>query len=101
MILQILILILRNGIDKKYFVILPIRESGETNIGINIPKNNCGYQVYESQYTLDNGYSFTNIQVCGMKDKDLEKKINESLNSCFYILSDTCSEKVKQIPESY
>ena len=24
-----------------------------------------------------------------MKDKDLEKKINESLNSCFYILSDT------------
>jgi len=60
-----------------------------TIIGINIPKNNCGYQVYESQYTLDNGYSFANIQVRGMKDKNLEKKINESLNSCFYILSDT------------
>ena len=59
-----------------------------TIIRINIPKNNCGYQVYESQYTLDNGYTFANIQVRGMKDKNLEKKINESLNSCFYILSD-------------
>ena len=33
-------------------------------------------EVYESQYTLDNRYSFPNIQVCGMKDKNLEKKIN-------------------------
>ena len=59
-----------------------------TIIRIIVPKNICGHQVYESQYTLDNGYSFPNIQVCGMKDKNLEKKINESLNSCFYILSD-------------
>lgn len=44
------------------------------------------YEIYESQYTLNNGYTFTNIQVCGMRDKELEKKINENLNSCFYIL---------------
>ena len=76
---------------KKYilFIISLITIGILTIIGINIPKNNCGYQVYESQYTLDNGYSFANIQVRGMKDKNLEKKINESLNSCFYILSDT------------
>ena len=76
---------------KKYilFIISLVTIGILTIIGINIPKNNCGYQVYESQYTLDNGYSFANIQVRGMKDKNLEKKINESLNSCFYILSDT------------
>lgn len=45
-----------------------------------------GYQIYQTPYTLDNGYCFTSIQVCEMKDKELEKKINESLNSCFYIL---------------
>lgn len=75
---------------KKYilFIISLVTIGILTIIGINIPKNNCGYQVYESQYTLDNGYSFANIQVRGMKDKNLEKKINESLNSCFYILSD-------------
>ena len=75
---------------KKYilFIISLITIGILTIIRINIPKNNCGYQVYESQYTLDNGYTFANIQVRGMKDKNLEKKINESLNSCFYILSD-------------
>ena len=77
-------------IKKKYIVVTFLIVLGTlVFIRINIPKNNCGYQVYESQYTLDNGYSFANIQVRGMKDKNLEKKINESLNSCFYILSDT------------
>ncbi len=77
-------------IKKKYIVVTFLIILGTlVFIRINIPKNNCGYQVYESQYTLDNGYSFANIQVRGMKDKNLEKKINESLNSCFYILSDT------------
>lgn len=82
---------------KKYilFIISLVTIGILTIIGINIPKNNCGYQVYESQYTLDNGYSFANIQVRGMKDKNLEKKINESLNSCFYILSDAWFGKGK------
>lgn len=76
-------------IKKKYIVVTFLIILGTlVFIRINIPKNNCGYQVYESQYTLDNGYTFANIQVRGMKDKNLEKKINESLNSCFYILSD-------------
>ena len=76
---------------KKYilFIISLVTIGILATIKINFPNNNCGYQVYESQYTLDNGYRFTNIQVRGMKDKNLEKKINESLNSCFYILSDT------------
>ena len=76
---------------KKYilFIISLVTIGILATIKINFPNNNCGYQVYESQYTLDNGYSFANIQVRGMKDKNLEKKINESLNSCFYILSDT------------
>ena len=75
---------------KKYilFIISLVTIGILATIKINFPNNNCGYQVYESQYTLDNGYRFTNIQVRGMKDKNLEKKINESLNSCFYILSD-------------
>lgn len=76
---------------KKYilFIISLVTIGILATIKINFPNNNCGYQVYESQYTLDNRYSFPNIQVCGMKDKNLEKKINESLNSCFYIFSDT------------
>ena len=48
----------------------------------------CGYQICYSRYMLDNGYSFKNFQICGMKDKEMEKKVNESLNSCFYYLSD-------------
>lgn len=46
----------------------------------------CGYQVIESEYTLDNGYCFTNFQVCGMKDRKLEGRVNESLNKYLYIL---------------
>lgn len=51
------------------------------------------YEIYESQYTLESGYTFKNIQVCNMKDKDLEEKINESLNSYFYILIEPWFEK--------
>lgn len=47
-----------------------------------------GYQVMESQYELDNGYCFTNFQVCGMKDKRLEEKINGSLNQYFYAMEE-------------
>lgn len=45
-----------------------------------------GYKTYESEYTLKSGYTFKNIQVCNMKDSELENKINKSLNSYFYIL---------------
>ena len=48
--------------------------------------NSSGYQITESQYTLENGYSFAAIQVRGMKDSELEERINESLCSCFFIL---------------
>ena len=41
--------------------------------------NSSGYQITELQYTLENGYSFAAIQVCGMKDSELEERINESL----------------------
>lgn len=44
------------------------------------------YQITESQYTLENGYSFAAIQVCGMKDSKLEESINNSLCSYFFIL---------------
>ncbi len=47
-----------------------------------------GYNIYETSYMLDNGYSFTNIQVCDMRDKKLESKINASLNKYFYILEE-------------
>ena len=47
-----------------------------------------GYELCESQYTMDNGYTFTTIQVCDMKDKELEQKINDSLNSRFDVLRD-------------
>lgn len=48
--------------------------------------NSSGYRTTESLYTLENGYSFAAIQVCGMKDSELEERINESLCSCFFIL---------------
>lgn len=44
------------------------------------------YEVYTSQYTLSSGYTLNIFQVCGMKDKALEAKVNESLNSYLYIL---------------
>lgn len=57
-------------------------------IAANIQSQQCGYQICYARYTLDNGYSFKNFQVCGRKDRLLEKKVNERLNSCFHILSD-------------
>lgn len=44
------------------------------------------YEVYMSQYTLSSGYTLNIFQVSGMKDKALEAKVNESLNSYLYIL---------------
>lgn len=44
------------------------------------------YEVYTSQYTLSSGYTMNVFQVRGMKDKALEDKVNESLNSYLYIL---------------
>lgn len=44
------------------------------------------YEVRESQYTLDNGYTFTTVQVSGMGDSELEEKINDTLNGRFYLL---------------
>ena len=32
------------------------------------------YEISESQYTLENGYTFTNVQVFGMGDSKLEGK---------------------------
>ena len=57
-------------------------------IAANIQSQQCGYQICYARYTMENGYSFKNFQVCGMKDRLLEKKVNERLNSCFHILSD-------------
>lgn len=45
-----------------------------------------GYEVYEETYTLETGCSFPCIQVCGMKDKELEDKVNNSLTQYFSIL---------------
>lgn len=44
------------------------------------------YEIRESQYTLENGYTFTNVQVFGMGDSELEEKINDTLSSRFYLL---------------
>lgn len=44
------------------------------------------YEVYISQYTLSSGYTMNIFQVSGMKDKELEDKVNESLNSYLYTL---------------
>lgn len=46
------------------------------------------YEVYDSQYTLDTGYTMRVFQVSGMEDKALEDKVNESLNSKLYILEE-------------
>lgn len=46
------------------------------------------YNIYETPYTLDNGYSFMCVQVCGMKDKKLEKKINRNLTKNFSLFTD-------------
>ena len=44
------------------------------------------YEVYISSYTLQTGYVMKIFQVRGMADKELENKVNESLNSQLYIL---------------
>ena len=44
---------------------------------------------------MDKGYMLTTIQVCDVKDKELEQKINESLSSQFKILSDYWFEETK------
>lgn len=69
-----------------------------SNIGGIISGNS--YQVKESQYALENGYTFTNIQVCGMRDSRLEEKINDTLNSRFYLfeLPWFTEEKIEEMP---
>lgn len=57
------------------------------------------YNVYESPFTLDNGYSFLCVQVSGMKDKKLEQKINSNLTKYFSILSDTWFGEGKTVAE--
>lgn len=81
-------------IKQKYFLIL----AAVLLIG---PLSGCGneadetdktatqeslYEVYTSQYTLSSGYTMNIFQVSGMKDKELEDKVNESLNSYLYTL---------------
>lgn len=46
------------------------------------------YNIYETPYTLDDGYSFLCVQVCSMKDKELEKKINRNLTKYFSLFTD-------------
>lgn len=54
----------------------------------DIQSADIGYSIYGTPYMLDNGYSFISIQVCDMKDKALENKVNEGLNEYFYILEE-------------
>lgn len=48
----------------------------------------CDYSICESSYTLENGYTFPCLKVYGMKDTELEDKINDSLTKYFFILTD-------------
>lgn len=52
------------------------------------PGAEVSYEVYVSQYTLSTGYAMKVFQVSGMKDKVLENRVNESLNSKLYILEE-------------
>lgn len=47
-----------------------------------------GYSLYESSYTLKNGYTFPFLKVNGMQDQKLEKKINDSLTKYLFVLTD-------------
>lgn len=53
-------------------------------VGRKSTKNH--YEVYISQYTLSSGYTMNIFQVNGMKNKVLEDRVNESLNSYLHIL---------------
>ncbi len=48
----------------------------------------CGYRVFEDKYTLESGLCFNTIQVCNMKNKELENRINNSLNRYLNILKE-------------
>lgn len=59
------------------------------------------YQLTESSYTLNTGFTFTTVQVTGMKDKALERKINDSLGSYFFIMEEPAwfsEEHVDEMP---
>lgn len=56
------------------------------NEGTKGGTGNPGYEICEMTYMLPGGCSFQCIQVCGMKDKELEDKVNSSLTRYFSIL---------------
>ena len=67
------------------------RESGKPENGepvMDETETETPYEVYISSYTLQTGYVMKVFQVRGMEDKELENKVNESLNSKLYILED-------------
>lgn len=54
--------------------------------GVKVTKVNSGYEICEITYTLPDGCSFSCVQVCGMEDKVLQDKVNNSLTQYFSIL---------------
>lgn len=59
--------------------------------------NKSGYDIYETDYILENGYKFECIQVRDMDDNELESKINNSLTKHFSILIDPWFGETKTV----